>query len=239
MQPATFVFFLLVFTAVGVIFLFIHLLMGSVIRPSIPETEKLTIYECGEPTVGSAWVQFDLRYYVVALLFVIFDVEVAFFFPWATVFSKANQLSHYDAPISQLVTERKGLEAKRAQDKFTDADRKRMSEIDQELKDIRKQQTPLLSELEPTGVSNERKIMMGVMAEGPGSSDYPVPPGVASSWAMIAFMDIAVFFGVLMVGFAYVWRRGDINWVRAYAPHQEPAAAPEKPLEQPVPVGAK
>src|SRR5438445_4079957 len=91
---ATLVFFLLVFTAVGVMFLFIHLVMGSFIRPRIPDAEKLTIYECGEPTVGSAWIQFDLRFYVVALLFVIFDVEVAFFFPWATVFGKANQLAN-------------------------------------------------------------------------------------------------------------------------------------------------
>src|SRR5437762_5085959 len=90
---ATLVFFLLVFSVVGVVFLFFHLLMGSVIRPRIPDAEKLTIYECGEPTVGSAWIQFDLRFYVVALLFVIFDVEVAFFFPWATVFGKANQLA--------------------------------------------------------------------------------------------------------------------------------------------------
>src|SRR5450755_881472 len=73
---------------------FFLLVMGSVIRPSVKDAEKLTIYECGEPTVGSAWIQFDLRFYVVALLFVIFDVEVAFFFPWATVFGKANQLAN-------------------------------------------------------------------------------------------------------------------------------------------------
>ena len=71
-------------------FLFIHMLMGKVVRPASPDAEKLTIYECGEPTVGSAWIQFDLRYYVVALLFVIFDVEVAFFFPWAVVFGSVN-----------------------------------------------------------------------------------------------------------------------------------------------------
>src|SRR5438094_548985 len=99
---ATLVFFLLVFLVVGVFFLFIHLLMGSVIRPSVPDAEKLTIYECGEPTVGSAWVQFDLRYYVVALLFVIFDVEVAFFFPWAVVFGKANQLANLPAGNQQV-----------------------------------------------------------------------------------------------------------------------------------------
>src|SRR5438552_3032648 len=95
---ATLVFFLIVFTVVGAFFLFIHLLMGSAIRPNRPDAEKLTIYECGEPTVGSAWIQFDLRFYVVALLFVIFDVEVAFFFPWAVVFGGATELSRDFSP---------------------------------------------------------------------------------------------------------------------------------------------
>ena len=75
--------YLLLFVAVGVGFIFVHLLAGKLIRPTKPDAEKRTIYECGEPTIGSAWIQFDLRFYVVALLFVIFDVEVAFFFPWA------------------------------------------------------------------------------------------------------------------------------------------------------------
>src|SRR5437660_6163608 len=100
---STLVFFLLVFTVVGVVFLFMHLAMGSAIRPRVPDAEKLTIYECGEPTVGSAWIQFDLRYYVVALLFVVFDVEVAFFFPWATVFGKANQLANADLPAETRI----------------------------------------------------------------------------------------------------------------------------------------
>ena len=56
-------------------------------------SRKLEVYECGEPTIGSSFVQFDLRFYVVALLFIIFDVEVAFFFPWAAVFGKATQLA--------------------------------------------------------------------------------------------------------------------------------------------------
>src|SRR3954463_13805392 len=89
----TLVFYLLVFLVVGVFFLFIHLVIGRLIRPVRPDAEKQTIYECGEPTIGSAWVQFDLRYYVIALLFVIFDVEVAFFFPWATVFGKTTTLA--------------------------------------------------------------------------------------------------------------------------------------------------
>ncbi|MGE3806785.1 MAG: NADH-quinone oxidoreductase subunit A, partial [Gemmataceae bacterium] len=68
--------YLLLFTLVGVGFILVHLLAGKIVRPAKPDAEKLTIYECGEPTIGSAWVQFDVRYYVVALLFVIFDVEV-------------------------------------------------------------------------------------------------------------------------------------------------------------------
>src|SRR6266699_677120 len=87
---------LLLFVATGGGFIFVHLIVGKLIRPAKPEREKLTIYECGEPTIGSAWIQFDMRFYVVALLFVIFAVEVAFFFPWAVVFGKANALSDPD-----------------------------------------------------------------------------------------------------------------------------------------------
>ena len=78
--------YVLLFSLVGVGFIFVHLVLGKLIRPDKPIEEKMTVYECGEPTVGSAWIQFDLRYYVVALLFVIFDVEIVFFFPWAVVF---------------------------------------------------------------------------------------------------------------------------------------------------------
>src|SRR5213076_2619944 len=83
--------YLLLFLAVGIGFIFVHLLAGKLIRPNKPSPEKGTIYECGEPTVGSAWVQFDLRFYVVALLFVVFDVEVTLLFPWAVVFGQANR----------------------------------------------------------------------------------------------------------------------------------------------------
>src|SRR5260370_7224666 len=90
--------YILLFIVVGVGFIFVHLLAGELIRPAKPDAEKLTIYECGEPTIGSAWVQFDLRFYVVALLFVIFDVEVVFFFPWAVVFGKATTLARDSLP---------------------------------------------------------------------------------------------------------------------------------------------
>ena len=72
---------LLLFVAAGFGFILIHLVAGKLIRPDRPDAEKGAIYECGEPTIGSAWIQFDLRFYVVALLFIIFDVELAFFFP--------------------------------------------------------------------------------------------------------------------------------------------------------------
>src|SRR6476619_7492274 len=85
--------YMAIFAATGIAFLFANLVVGWFLRPYDPHPEKLEIYECGEPTIGSSFVQFDLRFYVVALLFIIFDVEVAFFFPWAVVFGKATQLS--------------------------------------------------------------------------------------------------------------------------------------------------
>ena len=84
--------YLALFVGFGFVFLFVNLVVGKFLRPKAPNAEKLEIYECGEPTIGSSFVQFDLRFYVVALLFIIFDVEVAFFFPWATVYGKAVQL---------------------------------------------------------------------------------------------------------------------------------------------------
>src|SRR5713226_1387449 len=95
--------YLLLFVVVGVGFILVHLLVGKLIRPANPDPEKLTTYECGEPTIGSAWVQFDLRFYVVALLFVIFDVEVVFFFPWAVVFGKATTLARESLPPQRRI----------------------------------------------------------------------------------------------------------------------------------------
>ncbi|MFM7073009.1 MAG: NADH-quinone oxidoreductase subunit A, partial [Planctomycetota bacterium] len=73
--------YLALFAGFGIVFLFVNLLVGKFVRADNPTPEKGEIYECGEPTIGSSFVQFDLRFYVVALLFIIFDVEVAFFFP--------------------------------------------------------------------------------------------------------------------------------------------------------------
>jgi NADH-quinone oxidoreductase subunit A len=89
--------YLALFAGVGLFFVFFNLLIGYFLRPRNPHPEKLEIYECGEPTIGSSFVQFDLRFYVVALIFIVFDVEVAFLFPWATVFGKAHHLAELSA----------------------------------------------------------------------------------------------------------------------------------------------
>ena len=75
-----------IFLGFGLAFVLVNLLVGKVVRPSLPNEEKAAIYECGEPTIGTSWVQFDLRFYIVALFYLIFDVEVALIYPWAVVY---------------------------------------------------------------------------------------------------------------------------------------------------------
>jgi len=127
-----------VFLACGAAFVLVNLVVGAIARPQIPNAEKAAVYECGEPTMGSSWVQFDLRFYIVALVYLIFDVEVALFYPWAVAYGNAAELS--------------------------------------------------------------RDIGMTVFAiRG------------------VAIVDMLFFFGVLMVGFAYLWRFGYLDWVRSAA----------------------
>ena len=76
----------LVFTALGLGFVGVNLLIGKLLRPNNPQARKLSTYECGEPSTGSAWVNFNIRFYLVALIFIIFEVEIAFVFPVAAVF---------------------------------------------------------------------------------------------------------------------------------------------------------
>jgi NADH-quinone oxidoreductase subunit A len=76
----------LVFLALGAVLVGLMTGLSSLLRPHNPEPGKLTTYECGEPPTGSAWINFNIRFYLVALIFVIFDVEVAFIYPVAVVF---------------------------------------------------------------------------------------------------------------------------------------------------------
>jgi NADH-quinone oxidoreductase subunit A len=83
----------LLFIVGGLLFVSITLLISRLIRPSRPNDEKLTSYESGEEPVGSPWTQFSSRFYVVALIFIIFEVEIVFLFPWATIFSNKELIS--------------------------------------------------------------------------------------------------------------------------------------------------
>lgn len=74
-----------VFLAVGALFVIINMTIGRLLRPHRPYAEKLTTYECGEVPIGDAQVKFHSRYYIYALVFVIFDVETIYLYPWAVV----------------------------------------------------------------------------------------------------------------------------------------------------------
>lgn len=76
----------------GFVMLFGALLVGKLIRPNNPNKLKEMEYECGEEPVGVAWSNFNIRFYVVALVFIIFDVEGALMFPVATIFKKFNDI---------------------------------------------------------------------------------------------------------------------------------------------------
>ena len=125
----------LVFASVGLVFVFANLVLGALIRPRRKTTEGRETYECGEPTIGEAWIQFDIRYYTVALVYVIFAVEIAFLFPWALV---------------------------------------------------------LRESLDGTGAAAGAGIGLFALAEG------------------------VLFIVILFLGLAYVWAKGDLDWVLSY-----------------------
>jgi NADH-quinone oxidoreductase subunit A len=182
--------YLLLFIAVGVGFIFVHLVAGKFLRPNKPDAEKKTIYECGEPTIGSAWIQFDLRFYVVALLFVIFDVEVAFFFPWAEVFGKANAIAATELP---------GKDDDQAWNDYSDK---------------------VSSLLPPPPAFPENKDKLDRLKnveelKKMTPAEFEETRNVAKTLSAFVFLEILVFFGVLLVGFAYLWKRGDLAWVRS------------------------
>lgn len=81
---------ILLFILGALIFLIGGLVTAFLLRPNRPNYEKLTTYECGEDPTGTAWGKFNVRFYVVALIFILFDVELVFLFPWATVFGQKH-----------------------------------------------------------------------------------------------------------------------------------------------------
>jgi NADH-quinone oxidoreductase subunit A len=186
--------YVLIFLIFGAAFILVNMLVGKLVRPARPQAEKGTIYECGEPTIGSAWVQFDLRFYVVALLFVIFDVEVAFFFPWAVVFGKANQVATAEKPTTP-----EGWKA-----------------YAEEARTFRAIPAPAAENQEASADGGQ------ALSDEAWQRDRQS----ARELAWLAFWEILVFFGVLLVGFAYLWRRGDLAWVRSLSERRAAAQRP-------------
>ena len=131
----------LVFALVAVGFAFGGITLSRVIGPKFPDAEKASIYECGERPIGVAWFNFNPRFYLVALVFVIFEVDIALTFPVVAVFRAWTEAS------------------------------------------------PLL--------------------------------------AWVAFFELLLFIAILVVGLAWVWVHGDLEWVKNVAglPAQKPAAA--------------
>jgi len=130
---------------VGALLVCATIFLSKIISPKEPNPEKLSTYECGEETTGSAWVQINPRFYVIALVFLLFDVELIFVFPWATVFGN--------------------------------------------------------------------KALIAADAR----------------WGWFTLVEMAIFIGILVVGLIYVWKRGDVAWIKPV--HQTPKVKVGIPAE--------
>ncbi len=89
----------LVFLVAIVFLLAFTLVLWKVLRPERKSEEKETTYECGEEPVGGAWIQFNIRFYVFALIFIVFDVEAVFLLPWAVVFRELGTLAYVEGLV--------------------------------------------------------------------------------------------------------------------------------------------
>jgi len=77
---------ILAFIILAIIFVIVSVFFAKLIRPHRPSHEKLLTYECGENPLGSPWIKFNIRFYVIALIFLIFDVEIVLLIPWAVIY---------------------------------------------------------------------------------------------------------------------------------------------------------
>ena len=179
--------YLALFAAVGFLFVFVSLLIGSFLRARMPASEKLETCQCGEPTIGSGFVQFDSRLYAVALLLIVFDVGLAFLFPWATVFGKTTQLM--DPNLEKVLAVKSPSGQAGATVGLSEWAETRYRELG-----IKR---PAIPEPRRGVRENTELIETG-----------------AGKLALAAMLGIGVFFAVLLVGFAYVWQQGDLDWGR-------------------------
>ncbi len=201
MSPTSIAAYLVLFGSIGLLFLLVSLLLGRLLRPDAPTVSKLDVYECGESAVGSSFVQFDLRFYVVALMFIVFEVELALFFPPATIFGTATRwMKPQTSPDVS-------------------------SSLDDELGS--KQEPAPPPALSSGNTASARSIRLHLQAERlagnqPDAAELSklaqaaaVESEDACALALTAAADLAAFFALILLGFAYLWRRGDLNWVRA------------------------
>jgi len=204
MASTAIVAYLVLFATVGFVFLFASLLLGKFLRAHAPTPLKLETYECGEPAIGPGSVQFDLRFYVVALVFIIFEVEVAMFFPTATVFGKASQLLNPDLQVVEEIEDHEGLKGVEYR-RLSPAVAQKYTELGvppEAMPSPRFQSR----ERDPSGQITSREVV----AQG-------------NTLALASMLDLGVFFAVLLVGFAFVWKRGDLDWVRSVRHPPTPA----------------
>ena len=92
-----------VFLIIGIVFVIFTIFFASLLRPQRPSKVKLQNYECGESPIGGAWIQYNAGFYVYALIFVIFDVEVVFLFPWAVAFKQLGLFALIEMFIFLLI----------------------------------------------------------------------------------------------------------------------------------------
>ncbi len=94
---------ILIFFIIGGVFVAGGLIAAWLLRPHRPYPQKLATYECGEEPVGNAWVRFNVRFYVIALVFLIFDVEVVFLFPWALVYRQLGLFGFVEMAVFLVI----------------------------------------------------------------------------------------------------------------------------------------
>ncbi len=92
-----------IFILIGAIFVAVGLFGAWIFRPHRPYPEKNATYECGEEPVGSAWIQLNVRFYIIALVFLIFDVEVAFLFPWALIYRQLGLFGFLEMAVFLVI----------------------------------------------------------------------------------------------------------------------------------------
>ncbi len=93
----------LLFFVVGGVFVGLGLFGAWLVRPNRPNSVKNATYECGETPVGSPWIRFNVRFYIIALIFIIFEVETVFLFPWAIVFKKLGMYAFVEMAVFIII----------------------------------------------------------------------------------------------------------------------------------------